>query len=137
MDYYFLPAALAAAVLSWLVNGFVLRFGRFGIIYLAPAVEEVLKTGMALWLGALVPASHILFGLIEAVWDMAGRGRKGVYAGLAGVLGHTVFGLITFFVLRLTHNALPALAAAYLTHMGWNLAVLYLTGGRERKGTAS
>lgn len=137
MDYHFLPSALAAAGLSWLINGIVVRLGRFGVIYLAPAVEEVLKTGSALFFGAFVPASHILFGLVEAVWDIAGKGRKGVYAGLAGVVGHTAFGLITYFVLRLTNNVVPALAAAYFTHMGWNFAVLYLAGARERKGTTS
>lgn len=137
MNYYFLPSALAAAALSWLVNGFVLRFGRFGIIYLAPAVEELSKTGMALFFGASIPATHILFGLAEAVWDIAGRGEKSFYAGLAGALGHTAFGFITYFSLRLTHNMILSLAAAYFVHMGWNLAVLRLAGGRERKGTVS
>ncbi|KJS15059.1 MAG: hypothetical protein VR69_15100 [Peptococcaceae bacterium BRH_c4b] len=132
MQYNFIPAALAAAGLSWLTNGFILRLGRGGLVYLAPAAEEVAKTGLALAVGASVPATHIFFGLLEALWD--GAGKKDVPAGAIALLSHTVFGLITFFVLHATGAVWPALTFAYLAHVGWNTLVLHLTG--RKKGGA-
>lgn len=129
MYYNFIPAALAAAGLSWLTNGFILRLGRGGVVYLAPAAEEIAKTGLAIAVGASVPATHILFGLLEALWD--GAGKKDIPAGLAALLGHTLFGLITYLTLLFSGSAVPALFFAYIAHMGWNTMVLYLTGRQK------
>ena len=132
MHYNFIAAALAAlaamgaAGLSWLINGFIMRLGPRGLIYLAPAAEEVAKTGLALALGACVPAAHIFFGLLESLWD--GAGKKNIPAGVSALLGHTVFGLITYYVFIFSGEPAPAMICAYFAHAGWNSLVLRLAG---------
>ncbi len=122
MNYNFLLAALSSAGLCWLINGFIIRLGRPGVVYLAPAAEEFAKTGLALVLGASIPATHIFFGLLEGLWD--GAGKKDLPAGFTALLEHTVFGLVTYFIYRHTGFIVVALISAYVVHAGWNLMVL-------------
>ncbi|GBF32163.1 hypothetical protein DCCM_0354 [Desulfocucumis palustris] len=122
MDWNFILTALAAAGISWLVNGFILRTGRPGIVYLGPAVEEAAKTGLAYILGTSVPATHLVFGLLEGLWE--GAGKKDLPAGFTAVLEHTVFGLVTYFIYHYTGFIVAAFFFAYVIHAGWNMLVL-------------
>lgn len=122
-----IAAGLVAAAMAWLLNGLILKAGPAGVVWLSPGVEEGLKTGLALFFGGAVLSSHITFGLVEAVRDARGGGR-GRLAALAGLSTHTALGVISYFVI-MGIGLLPALAAAYTTHMLINKMVLRLSPG--------
>ncbi|HHW42502.1 MAG TPA: hypothetical protein GXX25_01590 [Desulfotomaculum sp.] len=123
----YIPAGVLAAALSWVTNGLLIRFlGSRGVIYLSPGVEEGAKTGLALWFSASIPASHLVFGLVEGVWD-AFKGRRGPAAGLVGVASHGLYGLLTWWLYRFTGNPWMAVAGACLVHVAWNRLVYHLS----------
>lgn len=122
----YIPAGMLAAVTSWLINGlFFRRLGTPVVVYVAPGVEEAAKTGFALLLGASIPLAHLIFGLVEGVWD-AIKGGRGLVAGLVGLASHVAFGVTTGWLYHFTGNPWPAVAGAYLLHTGWNRLVIAL-----------
>ncbi len=139
-------AALAAAGAAYLGNRFARRFvGTAAIVLLAPGLEESLKTGAALLLGAPVLAAHLAFGGLEAAYDLfvgwrVRRGRHGELAGLfsarragaavSGFLGHALFGALTVAVAGASASWPLGVAAAYLVHVGWNALVMGKVGQR-------
>jgi len=123
----FIWAGLLAAGTAWLGNCAVISLMRAkGMIYLTPAVEESAKTGFAVWLGAPVWLTHLMFGALEAVWDIPGNGRKGICAGMASLAGHAIFGLMAVFLWKNTGFLWLALLGSYFLHMAWNGIVLKL-----------
>lgn len=120
---------LLAAVVTWLSNFVLLKFVRSArvVVFLAPAVEESAKTGFAVLLGSPVWLAHLAFGFLEALWDVLGGGRRGIYAGMAGLAGHAFFGLAAFFLLQAGGALWLAVAGAYLLHVGWNALICWLS----------
>ncbi|MDF9407716.1 hypothetical protein L7E55_04970 [Pelotomaculum isophthalicicum JI] len=96
------------------------------IIYYAPLVEELSKTVPAVLTGASLFFTHAFFGVIEAAWEMFTLRRNGLYAGLAALASHSIFGLITVLAYERYGAAAPALFAGYLAHAAWNGTVTYL-----------
>lgn len=120
-----LLAGLAASLAALFLNRGVVRpLGRGGAIALAPWEEEGLKTGLALLLGAPVVPVHFVFGLVEATCDLFSSEKRGWAAGLLGLGGHVLFGLVTEWAWTLSgHPGVGAVAAGFL-HMLWNWLVL-------------
>lgn len=128
----FVWAGLLAAAAAWLLNGLLVKgYNTRGLIFLAPLLEEGVKTGSALLFGTSILLVHITFGLLEAAWDMLGDWRKGLYAGLAGLVGHTIFGLISTFLWQYSELVGLALAGGYVAHMAYNYTVLQLVHRRR------
>ncbi len=120
-------AGLLAAAVSWLSNSIFVGLAACGkaVVYLAPAVEESAKTGLAVLLGAPIWLTHLTFGFLEALWDITGGGKRGIYAGLAGLAGHLFFGLAAFFIFQATGFFWLALAGGYVLHLSWNAFVVF------------
>jgi hypothetical protein len=95
--------------------------------------EETFKTGAALFFNVSIPATHILFGLVEAVYDYAWGERKKVLAGIFGVLFHTVFGLITYFLVEKGLSLYLGVAGAIAVHIALNMAVVKISGMECRR----
>jgi hypothetical protein len=131
-------AALAAAAGAYAGNRlFRGLLGQRAVILIAPGLEEALKTGLALLLGAPVLVAHVSFGLLEALYDLTtGRDRRGsrrAAAALSGLGGHTLFGALTVAVAGTLTGAVSVIpqpdwlagsAVAYLAHVGWNALVM-------------
>jgi len=142
-------AALVAAGVAYLGNRLSRSLAdRVAVVFVAPGLEETLKTGAALTLGAPVVVTHVVFGGIEAAYDLlagalapgvaarAGRGparprpvaavafgrRAG--AALAGLVGHALFGVLTVAVARAAGWWPAGVGAAYVAHVGWNALVM-------------
>jgi len=127
-----LAVALSAAALVWQLNRALACLPSVYRVYLAPLQEEVAKTLPAVFLGAPLFFTHMLFGAIEAAWELLYQRRNSLYAGLAALLSHTVFGFVTASIYTPYEAVLPALAAGYLTHAAWNYTVEVLVN-RGRK----
>lgn len=122
-----LAAALAAG-LAFLANFAVRRAGPAGITFIGPVLEEGIKTGTALLLDVSVPWTHLVFGVIEAGGDCAWGGRQKLPAAVFGVAAHTIFGLVTYFLIGAGLPAYVAALGAATVHVGWNSAVIRISG---------
>lgn len=119
----FLTGVLAAA-LVWQLNKVITFLLPSRPVLLAPLGEEVVKTLLAVLLGANIFLAHFFFGAVEGVWEMFSVRRGGFYTGLSALASHSIFGYITVFVYETWGILLLALAAGYLAHVAWNYAVL-------------
>lgn len=117
-----LLSGLAAALLSWLINGRVVTaYGDNGVAFVGPAVEEGLKTGLAILFGAPLLVAHMVFGLIEAGWELYTYRR--IPAGLIAFFSHGIYGWVTKIVAD--HGGLIlGLLAGYGVHVLWNYWVI-------------
>lgn len=120
-----LAAGLAAAFVALIGNRLAVRGGdRVAVAVLVPLVEEVAKTGAALAVGAPIVATHVVFGLIEAGYDIIKPSRVGLLAGLVGLAGHFTFGLAAGLVYGRYGSGPAAIAAATLAHVFFNAIVI-------------
>jgi hypothetical protein len=119
---------LAALVLSYLVNKWMLKLLRENAVILgAPIVEELLKTIPVYFLNRPVFHVHFLFGLGEALYDFfTGRRETGKWAALISVVSHSLFGAVTLLILSTANSVFLALAGAILAHCTWNYTIMRL-----------
>lgn len=121
----FIGAGLLAAILAYIVNRLGIRLtGMAGIIFFVPLVEEMAKTFSAYYLGASIILTHLVFGLVEAVYDLATSPKKGLTAGIVSVLGHSLFGGATSLAYFYSDNILIGLIAGLTIHVLWNGVVI-------------
>lgn len=120
-------AAVTAAGLALAANLALRRAGTRGIAYFGPVLEEGIKTGSALFFNVSVPGTHILFGILEAAGDYAWGGRQKVLAALCGVAAHTIFGLVTYFLMNAGLPVYTAVLGSIAAHMAWNTAVIKIS----------
>ncbi|MCL6477991.1 MAG: hypothetical protein K6T65_06200 [Peptococcaceae bacterium] len=122
-----LLAAVSAAGLAMAVNLLIRKAGQTGIVYLGPAVEEGIKTGAALVFNASLPGAHIMFGILEALADYAWGGQRKILAAVSGVTAHTIFGLVTYFIIRAGYPVYTGVLGSIAVHMAWNTVVLKIS----------
>lgn len=119
-----LLAGSIAAMLSWFFNKLVLRTSvTTVIIFLVPLIEETSKSLLAVLFLSPIVITHLLFGMIEAVYDLI-NGKNGFLAGMVSILGHSFFGYITYTTLLYSRSIIVAILGGYLIHMLWNLFVM-------------
>lgn len=118
-------AGLAAAAVAWFINRYLVSHGGDkAVIWLVPPLEEILKTGSALLIGAAIPLVHAVFGLLEAIHDYLASSRWGFWAGISSIVTHFLLGLGTVFFYRLLSSWFWAIFAAMLLHILWNLIMI-------------
>lgn len=127
-----MAVALFAAALAWQLNRLLGYLPDRYLFFLAPLQEEAVKTFPAIYMGASIFFIHVLFGAVEAVWEIFSYYRNGFFAGLAALASHSAFGFITASTYALYDAALPAVLAGYLAHTTWNYMVRVLTGRRRK-----
>lgn len=117
-------AGLLAAGLSYVVNGLLAgRAGFWWLIAAGPGLEELLKTGGALFFGASIAGVHLFFGLVEALCDLAGGRRGRITAGLASIAGHGFFGFLAAVVYGHSQSMALAVIIPWGLHFFWNGSV--------------
>lgn len=127
-----LLAALLAAGLAIAANMLLKRAGYIGLAYGGPVLEECIKTGSAIIFNVSVPGTHILFGIMEAVGDYAWGGKWKILSAISGMIAHTIFGLVTYFLMGV-YPVFISVLAAITVHMVWNITVLKLSAERENR----
>lgn len=125
-------AALLAAGLAIAANMVLKRAGYIGLAYGGPVFEELIKTGSAIIFNVSVPGTHILFGIMEAVGDYAWGGKWKILSAISGVIAHTIFGLVTYFLINV-YPVYIALLGSITVHIVWNVTVLKLSAEREKR----
>lgn len=123
-SYYTISAAsgILAAAAAYVANMLARRLSKVADALVVPLVEELLKSALALLLGASIPLTHLVFGLVEGASELR-HVKRGKIAALLGAVSHLSFGLITAAVYRLSGSAPAGVAGAVLAHMVWNAYV--------------
>lgn len=115
-------AGLLACALAYAANRVARRMGRVSDALVVPLIEELLKSSIALLLGASIPLTHLVFGLVEGASELR-RAQRGKTAALLGVASHLSFGLITVVLNQAFGTMIAGVAGAVLVHMVWNAYV--------------
>lgn len=120
--------AVLMAALSFLLNRAALKYvGVKAVVTCGPALEEAAKTVPAVYLGADVLLTHVLFGAIEGGYDWRTSPKHGPAAAMLSVAGHGLFGAVTVAALHLTGSLTLALGAGMAAHVAWNVALIRIT----------
>ena len=128
--------ACLMASLSFIINRFLVKhIGPKVIISSAPALEEMAKTVLAYLLQADILMTHTVFGVIEAGYDYKNSKRHKVGAAIASIAGHTLFGIITVFILDASGSLMLSLLSAYAVHLGWNVLAVLINARRKDRAT--
>ncbi|MGF7184173.1 hypothetical protein GGQ84_000253 [Desulfitispora alkaliphila] len=130
----FLFAGLTAAFFSYVINRWIVNdVGDRAIGNLVPLVEETLKTGLALLVGASIFYTHLVFGVIEALYDSTTAINKGGSAAIVSLFSHIALGLIAQFAYNLTGVFLIAVIAAFVFHMAWNTWIVEIVSAKNKR----
>jgi len=121
---FYWGAGFFAAGAAWVVNRFVVKYlGEAAIIWVIPWLEELLKTGIALFAGASPLLTHGVFGTIEAFNDYVISPRWGILAGLLSIVSHWLYGLVTVLIYQQTSSWLGGILCASFLHVLWNYSM--------------
>lgn len=120
-------AGLLAAGLAWAGNKPIVKhWGDQGVVWIVPVLEEVIKTGAALFTGSSVTFVHCVFGLVEAIHDYTASRRFGLWSALSSLTSHAFFGQVTLAGFYLTSSWIFGIAAAIILHIFLNYVVVVL-----------
>ncbi|WP_027339791.1 hypothetical protein [Halonatronum saccharophilum] len=111
---------ILASFLAFIINRYlVFNFGNKVIVYLIPLLEEVLKSGLYYIFGSSLILTHLIFGIIEGIFDYL----DSRVAALTAVISHLLFGYITIYIWDLVGNLLVGVLVTILVHTIWNYLV--------------
>ena len=128
----FFWSGISAAAIAYLINRWIVnRYGLASVIYLVPLTEETLKTFLPLWTDASIFLTHVIFGLIEAVYDYSQKPEKKYLTMLSSVLSHALLGGATVFFYAQTGRIFYGWLISLLLHVFWNAWIL--RGGHHCK----
>lgn len=115
-------AGIIAAIFAYLFNMWTIkRLGDTAIIIIVPFIEEVFKTLAPIIMGANIIIAHLVFGLIEGVYDIVNSPKRiGKWAALVSVISHSVFGIVTYLTISYGYSIYWAILLAWLLHSSWN-----------------
>ncbi|HWI62113.1 MAG TPA: hypothetical protein VNT75_09765 [Symbiobacteriaceae bacterium] len=124
----FIFISIGAALLAYLGNfGLYRSLGARAAATVVPWWEEAVKLGAALAV-PLVPMLfvHVAFGALEFVYDLW-RGRNdALFLGVLTLAGHGLAGSVAMLVADHLGALWAVYAAAGVTHMLYNTALVYL-----------
>lgn len=118
------------AGLSFLLNKMLLKYvGIKAIITYSPVLEEMTKTLCSYYFAADILVTHIVFGMLEAGYDWytTPNGQRGIWAALASIVGHSLFGALTLMGLYVSDSVWVALLGASCVHVMWNVTLIRLS----------
>jgi hypothetical protein len=126
-------AGAAAAAAAYLANCLLVRRLGPNALWLAvPAVEEALKSSLAVALGAPLVWTHLVFGSVEAAYELRGRRRTSPTAAGLALVTHTGFGGVTAYLVG-QGSVGPAIAVVATLHSLFNMAIVRRSGTAARR----
>lgn len=123
-----LLTTLGAAVIAYLGNQRLFRAtGKQAAFLTVPWWEEACKAvAIGLLPGVPVLTVHLLFGLLEFIYDWWRTETDGFFLGLLTLSGHGLFGGLAALIYLQLGSLWWAYVMAGLAHMLYNLAVVHL-----------
>lgn len=119
---YGLIAGITASLFSFAINSYILkRIGDTAVNIYIPVIEEFSKTCFSLIIEGNIIFCHMIFGTVEALYDFYTTPEKySLTASVLSLLSHTIFGVITFYVIKLSGFSVIAVLVAVSIHSMWN-----------------
>jgi len=117
-----LIAGIAASLFCFIINSYLLNhIGNKAVNMHIPAVEEFTKTYFALIVNGNIIFCHIVFGTVEALYDLYSSPDEYSYtASVLSLVSHAIFGILTFYVIQLTGFPVLAVIISATIHSLWN-----------------
>jgi drug/metabolite transporter (DMT)-like permease len=127
--------AVVLAGVSFVINRLLLCIiGSQAIISYGPVMEEVIKTLPGYYLGVNIIGIHVVFGMLEGLYDWyqcTGK-WKAMLAAFFSVFGHSLFAVVTVEIFHLLGNIWLALAGGILAHLLWNAGMIRVNDRRRK-----
>jgi hypothetical protein len=118
-----LIAGILAAGISWLINSWISSWGgSWSIFALIPLVEEITKTSLALVIGSGIVLTHVVFGTIEAIYELH-RDRQ-IGSAVVALVAHLFFGILTLGIFQYLGSWILAVLGTVTIHSIWNLIII-------------
>lgn len=118
-----LAAGIIASLICLVINNIVLKIGGDRVIVLQiPFIEEAVKTLGAVLLGGNLILCHMVFGAVEALYDLYNSPAEySMTASLLSLASHTVFGIVAYtLVVYIGWHFLSAVFISAIVHSLWN-----------------
>ncbi|MCR1899017.1 hypothetical protein NSA47_08465 [Irregularibacter muris] len=118
-----LICGMIAALIAYGCNKLLLRWqGDKAIIYTVPLVEEVSKSLTAYFISGGLILTHIIFGIIEALYDLihTKSEKVGFIAAIMSIVSHGIFGILTAYLYKWTGMILLSIFITAISHSLWN-----------------
>ncbi|MGI6703928.1 MAG: hypothetical protein ACOX42_07965 [Clostridia bacterium] len=125
-----LVAGLTASLMGFLSGSVLLKYkGDRALVLFVPVMEETLKTLAAVVFGAGIVPTHLVFGMVEALYDLySSPAAYSTIAAALSIASHMLFGTATWFILRYSGSVVLAVLAASVLHSLWNRIMTAYTG---------
>jgi hypothetical protein len=109
-----LVAGLTASLMGFLSGSVLLKYkGDRALVLFVPVMEETLKTLAAVVFGAGIVPTHLVFGMVEALYDLySSPAAYSTIAAALSIASHMLFGTATWFILRYSGSVVLAVLAA-------------------------
>ncbi|MBA1334629.1 MAG: hypothetical protein HPY66_2533 [Firmicutes bacterium] len=118
-----LAAGIIASFICLAINDIVLRIsGDRAVVLQIPFIEETVKTLGAVILGGNLILCHMVFGAVEAFYDLYNSPAEySLTASLLSLASHTAFGIVTYtVVVYIGWHFLSAVFICAIIHGLWN-----------------
>jgi len=125
-----LSAGLTASLMGFIISSALLKsMGNRALVFYIPAVEELLKTLGAVIFGASVVPVHLVFGMVEGLYDLySSPPDRSFTAFVLSIASHTLLGTAAWLVLRVSGSVFAAVLASTALHSLWNRIITGYTG---------
>jgi hypothetical protein len=120
---------IASLACFWFSSLVLKKVGDRALVTYIPVAEETGKTLTALLLNGNPIASHVSFGIAEALYDLHSSPKEHcVTAALFSLISHSLLGVITMTVLKVSGYPVLAVMIASIIHSLWNRIMTGYTG---------
>lgn len=123
----FIYVGLIAISIALLLNPIIEKiFGVKVVFWGIPLVEEGIKTLAAVYFQAALIGTHFVFGVVEGAYDLLRPTKTGRWSGLLSVMGHTLFGVVTWLLLQYGWPLYLAVMVSGFMHSLWNMMMMII-----------
>jgi uncharacterized membrane protein len=125
-----LAAGFTASLAGFIINSILLKhLGNKALTFYIPLVEEALKTFASVVFGAPVVPVHMVFGGVEALYDLySSPSDYSLTASVLSLISHALLGVTAWYVFRASGSAIAAVLASTVLHSLWNTIMTGYTG---------
>ena len=121
-------SGIVSALIAYIFNRILIKWQKENaIVLIIPLVEEVSKTLTASLMGGSIIGAHVVFGFIEALYDLINtKSQKAApIAALLSIISHSVFGIISYYITIWTGWVALGIIAATIIHSTWNYFITH------------
>jgi hypothetical protein len=116
-------SGIVSALIAYVFNRLLIkRQKEKSIVFIIPLVEECSKTLIAIMMGGSIIGVHVVFGIIEALYDLLHTKSKNAatIAAVLSLISHSIFGIISNYIYIWTGWLSLGIIITTIIHSTWN-----------------